>query len=41
MRNLRSILFWTACFVLLPLALWFTAWKGIDFATPPSIDEHL
>ncbi len=28
-------------FIFMPLALWVTAWKGIDFATPPVLDEHV
>jgi len=28
-------------FVFMPIALWFTSWYGIDFATPPSLDAHI
>ncbi len=28
-------------FVFMPIALWLTAWQGIDFATPPSLDSHI
>lgn len=28
-------------FVFMPVALWLTAWQGIDFATPPSLDSHI
>lgn len=28
-------------FVAMPIALWLTAWQGIDFATPPALDSHI